>query len=417
MQCQTRKQVHLAGCGSGLLLACLAAWALPAGAAMRGGCADCHTMHNSQDGAPMVRGGGAASPMLTRGSCVGCHAMNPAGGQKIVTIGSSQFPQVMHNDPSGDLAAGNFAYISGDKTAPFGASGKNGHNVVDLVSAESVQTFPPGFRHATQGIGEGGFDLQKFTCAGYMGCHGLRGQPLSVPAEFGGEGSTIYRTGLLAFQGYEGATRFSGAHHGNYDGRKLGGDHPDFASDPLTHSYRFLHRLQGYGNENQRWQNASSGSHNEYYGRISTAAYSSGNNCTLCHGEYGQNALNSRVQTPMMTMTGFCITCHTDFHTSAEAGASAFLRHPSDYVIKNAGEYAAYTVYDITAPVGRQLVPDAPSGTVSPGSDVVMCLSCHMAHASPYPSMLRFDYSAMMAHEGGEAADTGCFVCHTSKDE
>ncbi len=114
------------------------------------------------------------------------------------------------------------------------------------------------------------------------------------------------------------------------------------------------------------------------------------------------------------TTTFFCITCHGDFH---EVGTSAFRRHPSDFTIKNEGEYANYTTYDITAPVAR-LGPDlatGPTADVNPGSDMVMCLSCHMAHASPYPDMLRWDYQEE-CRAGSESADCGCFTCHSAKD-
>ncbi|QJA05750.1 hypothetical protein FVE67_02585 [Thermosulfurimonas marina] len=52
---------------------------------------------------------------------------------------------------------------------------------------------------------------------------------------------------------------------------------------------------------------------------------------------------------------------------------------------------------------------------MTPGSDAVMCLSCHYAHAGPYPDMLRWDYRTCVAG-GGENPKCGCFVCHTTKD-
>ncbi|MDP2106541.1 MAG: cytochrome c3 family protein, partial [Desulfobulbaceae bacterium] len=147
-------------------------------------------------------------------------------------------------------------------------------------------------------------------------------------------------------------------------------------------------------------------------------------NCGACHSGAGY------VQPSNNTISGFCGTCHGNFHTltgtsgggstSTGIGAtttSPFLRHPSDIVIKNAGEYALYTSYNLTAPPGRQTLPAAPSATVAPGSDTVTCLSCHFSHASNFPSMLRFDYSQMTAHNNGPGSNTGCFACHTTKDE
>ncbi len=48
------------------------------------------------------------------------------------------------------------------------------------------------------------------------------------------------------------------------------------------------------------------------------------------------------------------------------------------------------------------------------GHDLVMCLSCHVAHGSDNAGMLRFDYADMVA--GGGTNTTGCFACHTTKD-
>ena len=76
--------------------------------------------------------------------------------------------------------------------------------------------------------------------------------------------------------------------------------------------------------------------------------------------------------------------------------------------------YGAYTTYDPLAPVAR---PDltgwtGPSPLVNEGGteqkDMVMCLSCHRAHGSPYPDMLRWDYDALVAGKG-------CYTCHTAK--
>jgi len=58
-----------------------------------------------------------------------------------------------------------------------------------------------------------------------------------------------------------------------------------------------------------------------------------------------------------------------------------------------------------------------PSDTVTPGSDCVMCLSCHRPHGSPYPDMLRWDYTEQIAGGGGLTDDRGCFYCHTKKND
>jgi predicted CXXCH cytochrome family protein len=88
----------------------------------------------------------------------------------------------------------------------------------------------------------------------------------------------------------------------------------------------------------------------------------------------------------------------------------------SDYALPSKTEYAAYTLYDPNAPIARTNLTVADNSVVAPGSgtDVVACLSCHVAHGSDYAGMLRFDYATMIAGSGENG--TGCFVCHTTKD-
>jgi len=212
--------------------------------------------------------------------------------------------------------------------------------------------------------------------------------------------------------------------------------------------YRFIPGLFGYGNTVDRWQNVNSTDHNEYYGSTATAV-GAGAGCGVCHqeGTAGTDALGNPVggfssraattsylKVPNNSMSGFCATCHGVFHSmGSENGTSgAFLRHPSDWVIPASGEYAAYTSYDITAPVARPTVYTAASGTVTPGTDMVMCLSCHEAHATQYDFMLRFNYGTYTGADGlydgsgtmdagaygsigAATAQGGCLACHTTK--
>jgi Doubled CXXCH motif (Paired_CXXCH_1) len=349
-------------------------------AVITGNCADCHTMHNSQDGQPMTFDAGTTpNNNLTRGDCLGCHAQ---GGS--LAIEEFGIPQVYHTGGN-DLAGGNFAYITGFKGS--GASDRKGHNIGDLTGTDGVLNAPPG------GIGQYGHDdgitvnTDNLTCAGTNGCHGYRYAGSSYP------------------------DGVSGSHHKNVDGKM------DLASEP-GNSYRFLMGVKGF--ESTDWEeNASSATHNEYYGLTQPVAMGcSGGAALSCHGTGG-------VQPPDGTMSQYCATCHGNFHTletSSSDGigvgtSSPFVRHPTDLALPSTGEYAAYTVYDVNSPIARTTgVPDMASAGVSPGADAVMCLSCHVSHASNYPSMLRWDYSTMDAGSGGAGAGTGCFVCHTTKD-
>jgi len=350
------------------------------GDAQTGPCVNCHTMHNSQNGTAMATYGADGKPWkgtgpygaLVRGDCLGCHGI---GTSKIVTIGGSDIPQVYHTDAT-DLAGGNFAYITGAKSRVTADQNTAGHNVKDVGINDSNLNTPPGL------LPEGGHDEiindTNLTCAGYIGCHGKRNMEDSNAT---------------------GIPKLKGAHHNNVDGKCE-------TADTVANSYRFLLGVKGLENTGTyKWQNYNATNHNEYFGAITPDAASCSNNCHP----------TGTAQPPNHTISGFCATCHGQFHDVTEIGgtSSPFTRHPTDIVFLPAsGEYTAYTTYSIEAPVARQTVFDSISSTVQPGTDVVMCLSCHAAHATPYADILKWDYSTMIAGGGGSG---GCFTCHTQK--
>lgn len=350
--------------------------------AIQGPCSECHTMHNSQDNDPMTyNSSGTPNELLLRGSCYGCHAQG--GSTPVVSLTTDDIPQVLHTGAT-DLAGGNFAYITGDK----GAGNENrGHNISDLTGIDTTLSTPPGVYASTHTLV---ITSTNLTCAGSIGCHGYR-QPIGDP-----------RAGI------------AGSHHNNLNGQLTVADEPG-------NSYRFLTGVKGL--ESSDWeQNPSSTDHNEYYGRTTpieiTGCTSSFNGC---HGAaVGVKPVDG-------TMSQFCATCHGNFHmigdgtTSGYEGigtdaTSPFIRHPTDLALPSTGEYAAYQVYNPEAPVARTTgVPAISGSTVTPGTDAVMCLSCHRAHASNYPDMLRWDYTTMVA--GGGTSTSGCFTCHSTKDD
>ncbi len=80
------------------------------------------------------------------------------------------------------------------------------------------------------------------------------------------------------------------------------------------------HGVEGY--EDGDWQStSSSGDHNEYLGYHDV------------DGGYGFGSLGH-------TTTAYCTGCHGVFHDN-QGGPSPWLRHPSDAVIPNSGEYAS----------------------------------------------------------------------------
>lgn len=141
-------------------------------------------------------------------------------------------------------------------------------------------------------------------------------------------------------------------------------------------SYRFLKGVKGL--EDSDWGiNSSSEKHNEYSEEINT----------------------------------FCLNCHGQFH-SEMGQPDLWFRHPTGITLPEEKGYEKYKEYDPQVPVGRKKIPEKPSREVKAGEDVVICLSCHMAHASPYDSLLRWDYDNIYVHEKDKK---GCLVCHTTK--
>jgi len=428
---------------------------------LSGDCYDCHTMHNSENGAPVVASG--PIPNLLRYDCLACHAASASGPAVITLSGSSAIPQVLHGQGMNGLAGGN-----------FGATGslvsENAHNVVDLFdglwennagdSQNDTAEFgaPPGNAPAAHyhGYSRSVFTtalatpFDAFTCAGARGCHGTRSQLLrgdtadnTTDNVFGGE----RRTGMAAL---------SGAHHANVDGVKMSDGYgvdglqdetlQIHDGDTVAAGYRFIPGLYGYGNETTRWTNVQDADHNEYYGNDTGM----GTGCAACHVQGHISGYSSRanvastLRVPNNSMSGFCATCHGMFHSAGDGGdtytyntttsetvaveadytdngvSGAFLRHPSDYVIPARDEYALYTAYDISAPVARaDINVTGSSNTVTAGDDMVMCLSCHYAHGSDQPYILRFDYATMTAGTYADQATSqalgGCLACHSLK--
>jgi len=331
-------------------------------AKVTGVCSNCHTMHNSQNGAAMATYGSSnpegagtgTKEFLLRGTCFGCHAQMTSN--YIETINDSKIPQVYHNNSTRDLAGGNFAYITGHKGS--GASDTKGHNVIQLDNNDDTLATPPGDQHST------GITNANFTCAGQYGCHGNRAT-----------------TGNYA--------AMKGAHHtddGTIDGNSTGT------------SFRFLKGVLGleYNTSDYPWQDYDKDHHNEYKGATSPGT-------------------SEKTAPAGSTISGLCAECHGYYHGSGtdETGgtASPWLRHPTDIVLKGSGEYTAYTTYSTIAPVART-DPTSVSSTVTPGTDIIMCLSCHGVHATNYFKLMHWDYTNTTLSTALE----GCNVCHTSKD-
>jgi hypothetical protein len=337
-----------------LVAFCSLLYAFPLEAKITGACSNCHTMHSSQSPAPQEwteKGWipGTANPALLVATCIGCHSSTTAE-----TILYDNTTPIVYNtlSPTNPLAGGNFYYITPDDATGHA----KGHNVAGINSVDVTLGFIP----------PGGTSLgAQLRCAGTYGCHGHNGRQ-------SGDSAVDDETQAI-----------KGAHHGD-DAPPLEGSLTDVARN-----YRFLLGIKG--KEDAYWeQDNTNTSHNEYKGSTSSATDTTSYLCAECHGKF-----------------------HTWVGGPSEVGtASPWLRHPTDIALDATGEYASYTTYDMTAPVARPEDDYTGDPTiVRPGTDIIMCLSCHRAHASLYFKMVRWDYKNWPV-----AGTEGCNICHTTKN-
>lgn len=357
-----------------LFLAC-PAWANP----VSGPCSNCHIMHNSQDSS-MVDTDGPNEKLLTT-DCVGCHSSS-SGGEAISSLGAPivyntsapTFGNKYKDGPNQGLAGGNFYFVEH-------VHDNRGHNVM-VDNPDDVLATAPSHRDTLCGSKPGvchqtlsevyTHEDHYYGRQGCTKCHMLSRPPDQPYYPFTWH-HLPQPTGRFA-----GA--YSGAQGTVYNWyRHLAGPHPDSRA------------FGAVGYEDPDWELTFSASdHNDY------------------RESYNTQPIKS------YSVSGLCSGCHWYFH-----------QHPSQFMaIPDTGEYAnafgPEHTYDPLIPVGQPISYSYP-GDMSPkqnvelGVDKVMCLSCHRAHGSPYPDMLRFEYDEMQAG-GGDGDGEGCFKCHTQKD-
>ena len=347
-------------------------WAAPMGV-----CSNCHVMHASQLGQLGVTY--TPQDFLLKTGCLGCHTGTNAVGLGTV---AGTIPYVLDTvapvyggASNNSLAGGNFWYSN--SSAQSGAqSERYGHNPTELGAVDSKLTAPPGWKATGFAANDqvGTIDAtHPLSCAGTYGCHGNHD-----------------------------ATGIQKAHHTNTTGVA------NATAGVLGTSYRFLKNIQGYEADDYELQPTTAASHhNVYFGAQRNVNNDLSNNHTISY---------------------LCAECHGIFHTGqavneglkpnpTDALGSPWIRHPVDFEMSNAAGYeeAAY-VYTPNVPVGTYVAPTAGANLADPTvGRIVMCVTCHRAHASPYPEALRWDMTTMIA--GGSPGNTnGCFACHTTKN-
>ena len=328
-------------------------------------------MHNSEQGSPVAYSFSSGNQVISeqpfanllKTDCLGCHSSS--GAETIVAMDDSEVPIVFNLSeptypPDGSttstLAGGNFHWLLQNGDA-------YGHNVYG-IAAEDFR-FPP--TQAPGGVERTG---ECANCHGTLatvqsGCEGCHvPQHHAAKAVVTGKDQGWYR-----FLGS--VMQRDGTHQPTAEG-VVGIEDPNWEQSPLSTK------------------------HNTYQG--STASYTS----YLESGSIDQK----------------CAGCHGTFHNETTAN-STWIRHPVDVAIPGSGEFAAFTTYDPLVPVARPNVStlDADFSTINRGTDEVSCISCHRAHGSPYPAMLRWAYRDWPGTDSHtqQPAVNGCAICHTSK--
>lgn len=342
-------------------------------AKVKGHCSTCHTMHNSENGSVLISGG--TNQALLRQDCVGCHTGDNSdsdGGH----IGEGGTPFVHYTDDVDNygiwgitgttLAGGTFHFIDSD--------GNTGHNVTGIDISGGPGIIPPGYNTGeTLGIADAAGDIpgdgawsenDQVTCAGTYGCHG----------------------------NHDTSNEFEAVHGGHHQGVNGGAidPSPDSNTTPAA-GYRMLVGIAGYEDSDWEYQPDSS-HHNQYYGSTTP----------------GQ-------QSDPSTINYLCAQCHGQFHSPVTnlsnevGGSSPWLRHPTEYSMKETGEYANYSEYLPATPLASTEISAIVSTVTFVNDTIVSCISCHRAHGSPYYKSMRWDYA-------GDSSGGLCVNCHSSKN-
>ncbi|MBW1743978.1 MAG: hypothetical protein JRJ47_11235 [Deltaproteobacteria bacterium] len=325
-----------------------------------GPCSDCHTMHNMENGSPIDPDNVLGNDrLLTADGCMACHTGTNESGGSTPYVYSTTEPTFGTNT----LAGGNFYWVEN-------VNDTMGHNVFADNDDDNLSVAPG----ASNGV-----------ACGANSCHeNLNVAPSAEGGKNGCESCHMNPAHHTSSSGYVNEAPWFRWLSGHMGGAGLG--------------------VKGI--EDPNWGYAGT-THNEYLGNAATKTSAGG------FGACGS------------TTTGYCTGCHGNFHVENTAGDGSgdWIRHPADHVIPaTAGtEYelafgsagvGADGVWDPTVPVARPAgfswAGAASSNVVNPGTDFVMCLSCHVAHGSPYPKMLRWDPSD--TSQGGR-----CVACHTLK--
>jgi len=389
-----RKHIYLILCSLIFMFLCFFI-NVKIGKSISGPCERCHTMHNYQNGTIVVSGGPYRA--LTKGDCAICHTgSSPDAISNIPYVNFTSDPSYDFGSTSEHvLAGGSFYWQEGKCGNGTAALGDVCVHDVDFFNSEGPYE-PPGYdpnNYPVNGVTRNSTWGKQLTCAGTYGCHGDPSKEDPFAA-------------------------ISGAHHQNVCCNMTNSNY-NCTGDHVWNSYRFL--LGIWGTEDPDWEKTWSASdHNGYY---------------------AIDLYNDTVTTPPTldshSINYLCGECHGKFHwetnnaTLSEKYASPWRRHPTDIDMNwvSGKEYGNYPgIFNGTVGGVGYYFPEVPVGNAAgevksqvlrgPNTDdaIVLCISCHRAHGSPYADLLRWPYDeCTCGNSNNTSTKCGCFACHTSK--
>ena len=326
-----------------------------------GQCEGCHTMHNSNGGVAMTMNGtaiGTANAFLLQGSdqsstCLNCHGEGTTNhSYHVATAGATTDGSI----PAQFGPGGDFSWITASTV-----DGQNlGHNIVAAdynggLLADTTLTTAPG----------GTFDANNLACSS---CHDPHGKYRILD-----DGTVATGGAPIVESGSYGAIPAAGEAVGVY--RLLGGK----SFTPESTGYAFD------GATDPPVAVAPNSYNNTTTVGGATVAYGSGMSewCANCHAQMHNDAYPTNLRHPAgngATLPADIVANYNNYVKSGDMSGGTYLA----LVPFETGKTSSAA--DRTALAALAATPGLAATT-----DNVMCLSCHRAHASGFPSMLRWN--------------------------
>lgn len=395
-------------------------------------CTDCHTLHGSEDGAFVNAGTGAGQWIGTGGfrellkkddwtdMCLSCHkqGFNTSATVDLPGVTDSGWvaPIVMTTDgvdPVGlSMPAGDFYYSNLDPKKghnPAFTKGSMAMATSKLMSADPVLgSKPPG----------GAISDGEWSCHSCHGMHSRFSGSYTAYRQIKRKVNGVVTTGDVSGFGVE---------------TVVPSDVQNASYEPIKSNSRGDIQGTNYVNLRKDGQALQGADLYADYGDTNKNVYQGG-------------------------FSSFCSACHGDFHgtQTTEGGtdnaqtAGVWLKHPTNLLMEQPVSTRKYGINTYKAavtnaqgtnpnPVGydwkyplvkadadfsvKSTVAAATDPLTLSGSDRLMCLTCHKAHASKYENMTRWDTNAhafiangATDHEGetstGDNPAYGCGKCH-----